>query len=153
MLLAQFCPSLLFLFEGDYAPLMPPPEVPGFDVAGTIVGVGSGAAHFKLGDEIWGDISPRAGAYAQFVVADATNIDFKPKNINFQEAAAIPLAGLTAYQALIKLGQLKTGQKVLILGGASGVGHFAIQIAKAVGFVAALHGWLLLFAAKKVMLF
>jgi NADPH:quinone reductase-like Zn-dependent oxidoreductase len=115
-------------------PLVNVPEVPGYDVSGTVEAVGAQAqAQWKVGDQVWGDIAPRSGSYSQYVIADSTNIDHKPRNISFQEAAAIPLAGLTAFQALVRLGHLKAGQKVLVLGGSSGVGNYAIQIAKAIG--------------------
>lgn len=73
------------------------------------------------------------GTYAEFVIADDRNLDFKPKELTFVEAAAVPLAALTAFQGLVHVAHLKAGDKVLVLGGASGVGHFAVQIAMGLG--------------------
>jgi NADPH:quinone reductase-like Zn-dependent oxidoreductase len=107
------------------------PEVPGYDVAGTVVAVGSRVIRFKPGDKVWGDISPRSGSYAEYALADADHLDLKPEKLSFNEAGATPLAALTAYQGLVHYAKLKAGDNVLILGGSGGVGHFAIQIAKA----------------------
>jgi NADPH:quinone reductase-like Zn-dependent oxidoreductase len=116
--------------RGDFTLFVSVPEIPGYDVAGKVVACGNKVVHLKSGDSVWADIAPRSGTYAEYVLADSTNVDTKPENLSFNEAAAIPLAGLTAYQGLVHYGKIKPGDNVLILGGASGVGHFAIQIAK-----------------------
>lgn len=112
-------------------------EVPivGWDVSGTVEAVGPGVTRFAPGDEVFGmPAFPRqAGAYAEFVVAPSRHFTRKPGNISHIEAAALPLAGLTAWQALIDTAELRAGQRVLIHGAAGGVGHLAVQIAKAHG--------------------
>ncbi|HTZ98787.1 MAG TPA: NADP-dependent oxidoreductase [Candidatus Aquilonibacter sp.] len=110
------------------------PFIPGWDVAGVVEAVGSGVSRLKPGDEVYGrtDLS-RDGSYAEYMVARESEIALKPKSIDFVTAAAIPLAGLTAWQALFDQGQLSAGQTVLIHGGAGGVGHFAVQLAKIKG--------------------
>jgi NADPH:quinone reductase-like Zn-dependent oxidoreductase len=110
------------------------PFVPGWDVAGVVEAVGSGVSRLKPGDEVYGrtDLS-REGSYAEYMVARESEIALKPKSIDFVTAAAIPLAALTAWQALFDNGQLAAGQTILIHGAAGGVGHFAVQLAKIKG--------------------
>jgi NADPH:quinone reductase-like Zn-dependent oxidoreductase len=110
------------------------PLVPGWDVAGVVDAVGAGVTRLKPGDEVYGrtDLS-REGAYAEYMVARESEIALKPKSIDFVTAAAIPLAALTAWQALFDNGQLAAGQTILIHGAAGGVGHFAVQLAKIKG--------------------
>ncbi|MCP2319602.1 NADPH:quinone reductase [Nocardia amikacinitolerans] len=112
-------------------------EVPivGWDVSGTVEAVGPGVTLFEPGDEVFGmPAFPRqAGAYAEFVVGPARQFARKPGNISHIEAAALPLAGLTAWQSLIDTADLRAGQRVLIHAAAGGVGHLAVQIAKARG--------------------
>lgn len=101
----------------------------GADFAGVVEAVGSKITHLKPGDEVYGG---RTGAYAEFVsVVNA--VVRKPANVSFEEAAAIPTAGITALQGLRDHGKIQPGQKVLINGAAGGVGTFAVQIAKALG--------------------
>ena len=110
------------------------PKILGGDIAGIVEEVGKNILEFQNGDEIYGLISAaKGGAYAEYAIAKPHQIAIKPRNISFQEAAAIPLAGLTAYQSLKRLGKLKVGDKILINGCSGGVGHFAVQIAKAMG--------------------
>jgi len=110
------------------------PKMLGGDIAGIVEKIGNNVIEFKIGDEIYGLISAaKGGAYAEYAIAKSHQIAIKPKNISFQEAATIPLAGLTAYQSLKRLGKLKIEDKVLINGCSGGVGHFAVQIAKAMG--------------------
>jgi NADPH:quinone reductase-like Zn-dependent oxidoreductase len=107
---------------------------PGMDVAGVIEAIGTDAKKFKAGDAVYAYLSfDEQGGYAEFCVAKESEVSLKPKNISFEQAAAVPLAGTTAWQALIDTAQLKSGQTVLIHGGSGGVGHLAIQIAKAKG--------------------
>ena len=110
------------------------PNIPGFDVAGEIVAVGSDVEKFSVGDAVFARLdSNTGGASAEYAVAGETAVAIRPDTITANEAAAIPLAGLTALQALRDKGGLQAGQHVLIVGGSGGVGHYAIQIAKAMG--------------------
>lgn len=118
----------------------PSPEHPahyGFDIAGIIVEVGSDVpASFDLNvnDEVYAMTEfDQTGAFAEYIAIDASLVARKPKNVGFNEAAAIPLAAQTSLQALVAHGKLQAGQRVLILGGSGGTGTFAVQIAKALG--------------------
>ncbi|MGN6248255.1 MAG: NADP-dependent oxidoreductase [Ginsengibacter sp.] len=115
------------------------PAILGWDVSGTIESVGKNVSDFKTGDEVFGCIGfPGLGkTYAQFAVADPKLITKKSPKVSFEEAAAVPLAGLTAYQAINEHLKVSKGQKVLIQAAAGGVGHLAVQFAKINGaFVA-----------------
>lgn len=103
----------------------------GWDVAGEIVAVGAQVSDWQVGDAIYSrpDIS-RQGAYAEYVAVRASEIAKKPASLNWQEAAAVPLAALTAWQALFQFANLQAGEKVLIHAGAGGVGLFALQLAQ-----------------------
>ena len=106
----------------------------GGDVAGRVEAVGAGVTRFKPGDEVFGDVtSSGCGGFAEYACARKNKIALKPASMSFDEAAAIPMAGLTALQGLRDIGQLKAGQKTLINGASGGVGTFAVQIAKALG--------------------
>ena len=110
------------------------PKGLGGDIAGKVIEVGEKVTRFAVGDEVYGKISGFKGnAYAEYVVAKPEDLAQKPVNLNFNEAATIPLAALTAYQALVNRGELTKSSKVLINGCSGGVGHFAVQIAKALG--------------------
>jgi NADPH:quinone reductase-like Zn-dependent oxidoreductase len=109
----------------------PKHPVPGADVAGVIEQVGANVTQWKPGDEVFGDIG--MGAFAEYATARPTAIAAKPANISFTDAAAVPLAALTALQGLRDVGGLVAGQKVLVNGASGGVGTFAVQIAKALG--------------------
>src|SRR5947207_6967996 len=110
------------------------PVILGYDVAGIVEKTGADAKKFKKGDAVYCYLSVmRGGGYAEFAVAKESETALKPKNINFVDAAAVPLAATTASQALIDSGKIDNGQTVLIHGGSGGVGSFAIQIAKARG--------------------
>jgi NADPH:quinone reductase-like Zn-dependent oxidoreductase len=110
------------------------PFIPGMDVAGVVEKVGVNVTKFKAGDPVYAYLSfQEQGGYAEFTTAKESETALKPKNISFEQAAAVPLAATTAWQALIDAAGLKAGQTVLIHGGSGGVGHFAIQIAKARG--------------------
>jgi len=110
------------------------PFIPGWDVSGVIEAVGAGATRLKVGDEVYSrpDIS-RDGTYAEYVAVRESEVALKPKSIDHVHAAAIPLAALTAWQALFDAAQLTAGQTVLIHGAAGGVGTFAVQFAKLKG--------------------
>ena len=109
------------------------PYALGRDVSGVVEKCGAQATRFKIGDEIMGIVGIGGGGYAEKAVLDQQAITRKPPLIDHAHAAAIPLAGQTAWQGLFLRGQLKSGQSVLIHGGSGGVGHFAVQFAKAKG--------------------
>lgn len=110
------------------------PIVLGWDLAGTITKVGSDVKKWQIGDEVFArPATTNRGTYAQFATVDEDLLAMKPKNISFEEAAAVPLAGETAWQALFTHGKLRPDQKVLIQAGSGGVGTYAIQLAKAIG--------------------
>ena len=103
----------------------------GYDVAGTVEAVGANATLFKPGDEVFGGVH---GAFGEYVVArEQGAIVIKPQNMSFEEAAAMPIAAITALQGLRDQGGIKAGQKVLINGASGGVGTYAVQIAKSFG--------------------
>jgi NADPH:quinone reductase-like Zn-dependent oxidoreductase len=108
----------------------PKSPVPGTDVAGVVVAVGQGVTEFRPGDEVFG---ARSGAYAEYVAGRVRNFVVKPANLTFEQAAAIPVAAITALQALRDKGGAQAGQRVLILGAGGGVGSFAVQLAKVYG--------------------
>lgn len=111
------------------------PHVPGWDVSGVVEAVGYGVTRFRKGDVVFGmPWFPRqAGAYAQYVTAPARHFAHKPAELTHAEAAALPLAGLTAWQMLVEVAKVQSGMQVLISGGSGGVGHLAVQVAKALG--------------------
>ncbi|MBH8562676.1 NAD(P)-dependent alcohol dehydrogenase [Nostoc sp. CENA67] len=109
------------------------PKILGFDVVGEVVEVGSGVTRFKVGDAVYGSTNFPGGAYAEFAAIPENLLALKPNNLSYQEAATVPLAALTALQALRDLGNIQPGQAVLINGASGGVGIFAVQIAKAIG--------------------
>ena len=112
------------------------PLIPGWDAAGIVAAVGSKVTQFKVGDEVFAYCrkpTVKWGTYAEYTCVQADYAAFKPKNISFAQAASIPLSGLTAWQALIDLAQVKAGQTVLIHAGAGGVGSLAIQFGKNAG--------------------
>lgn len=114
------------------------PLILGNDFSGVIVQVGKKVNQFKQGDEIYGrPRKSRIGTFAEFISVHEDDIALKPKILSFEEAASIPLVGLTSYQALHDVLQLSAGQKVLIQAGSGGVGTFAIQLAKAMGIYVA----------------
>lgn len=114
------------------------PLILGNDVAGVVVRVGSRVRRFKPGDEVYArPDQERIGAFAEFIAMNEDAVALKPKQLTMEEAASIPLVGLTAWQALIESANLKKGQKVLIHAGSGGVGTFAIQLARHVGAIVA----------------
>ena len=111
--------------------LKPKNKILGFDIAGRVEAVGRNVKQFQPGDEVFGDISECGwGGFAEYVCASEDAFVLKPANMIFEEAAAIPVAALTALQGLRDKGQIQPGQKVLINGASGGVGTFAVQIAK-----------------------
>ncbi|GAA3456879.1 NADP-dependent oxidoreductase [Dactylosporangium matsuzakiense] len=107
----------------------------GWDVSGVVAAIGPGVTLFAPGDEVFG--MPRqpepAGTYAEFVVSPARHLARKPAALSHEEAAALPLVALTAWQALVDVAEVQPGQRVLVHAAAGGVGHVAVQIAKALG--------------------
>ena len=125
-----------FKIRKDQYPAVKEDRLPytlGRDVSGIVEKCGAQATRFKIGDEVLGIVGIAGGGYAEKAVLDQPVLARKPPMIDHAHAAAIPLAGTTAWQGLFRYGQLKSGQSVLIHGGSGGVGHFAIQFAKAKG--------------------
>ena len=110
----------------------PTPKTPvrGSDVSGRVEAVGAAVTQFQVGDEVFGSA---AGSFAELVVADPEGLTRKPANLTFEQAAAVPMAGLVALQAVQRHGGVRAGDRVLINGASGGVGSFAVQIAKALG--------------------
>src|SRR3977135_2524843 len=108
------------------------PLIPGYDVAGVVETTGAKVTKFKKGDAVYG-YALFGGGWAEFAVLAENEAAIKPKTTTFTDAAAVPLAALTAWQALIETAKLSAGQAVLVQGGSGGVGSFAVQIAKARG--------------------
>ena len=122
--------------NGEFKLILPyrAPFVLGHDVAGVVVRVGPRVRQFKPGDEVYSRPDDfRIGTFAEFVAVKEDSLAIKPNNITMEEAASIPLVGLTAWQALVEKAKLKKGQKVFIQAGSGGVGTFAIQLAKHLG--------------------
>jgi len=122
--------------NGEFKLILPykTPFVLGHDVAGIITKAGAQVQRFKVGNEVYArPADHRIGTFAEFIAIRETDIAIKPKNLTMEEAASIPLIGLTAWQALVERGKLKKGQKVFIQAGSGGVGTFAIQLAKHLG--------------------
>src|SRR3954470_22809840 len=115
------------LVAGLRAPKNP---VPGLDAAGVVVAIGSEVKRFQPGDEVFG---VSKGSFAEFAAAREDKVARKPSNLNFEQAAAVPVSGMTALRGLTDVGHLQPGQKVLIIGASGGVGSYAVQIAKALG--------------------
>jgi NADPH:quinone reductase-like Zn-dependent oxidoreductase len=110
------------------------PWIPESDVSGVVEEVGGNVTRFKTNDEVFALLNPaKGGAYAEYVVVRESDVALKPKSLQHIRAAAIPVAAITAWNALFETGQLQAGQRVLIHGGAGGVGHFAVQLSKRKG--------------------
>ena len=117
--------------EGRFGPL-PMPRVMGADISGVVEALGPDVHDFYIGQPVFA-YSPYGGGYSEFAIALASNVAPKPSNVSDVEAAATPLAALTAWQALFDIADVQAGQKVLIHGGAGGVGTFAVQLAHRAG--------------------
>jgi len=123
-----------FLIRLSSGLLKPKNTILGSDIAGRVEAVGSNAKQFKPGDEVFGDISGCGwGGFAEYVCVSETALALKPTNLSFEEAAAVPMAAVTALQGFHYAGQVRPGQKVLINGASGGVGTFAVQLAKTFG--------------------
>lgn len=122
--------------DGEFKPILPyrPPLILGHDVAGMVVRVGPKARRFKVGDAVYArPRDGRIGTFAEFIAVEEADVALKPVNLSMEEAASLPLVGLTAWQVLVDRARLSRGQKVLIHAGSGGVGTFAIQLAKQLG--------------------
>jgi NADPH:quinone reductase-like Zn-dependent oxidoreductase len=108
----------------------PKNRVPGLDVAGTVVAVGSEVTRFQPGDDVFG---MSRGSFAEYAAAREDKLAHKPANLSFEQAAVVPISGGTALQGLRDAGHIEPGQKVLIIGASGGVGTYAVQLAKALG--------------------
>lgn len=124
------------LLDGEFKIIFPykPPFTLGHDVAGVVTKVGSRVSKFKVGDEIYARPRDQSiGTFAELIAIKEDDVAIKPKNLTMEEAASVPLVGLTAWQALVEKANLKKGQKVFIQAGSGGVGTFTIQLAKHLG--------------------
>ena len=122
--------------SGEFKLILPYrlPLILGNDVAGIVVGVGSRVKRFKLGDEVYArPDKDRIGTFAEFIATNENDVALKPNSLSMQDAASLPLVGLTTWQALVEKANLKKGQKVFIQAGSGGVGTIAIQLAKHLG--------------------
>lgn len=126
--------------NGEFKIFLPykTPFINGHDMAGIITKVGEKVSKFKVGDEVYSRVGDhRIGTFAEQIAVNEEDLALKPQNISMEEASSIPLVGLTSWQALVEIANLKKGQKVFIQAGSGGVGTFAIQLAKHLGaFVA-----------------
>jgi len=121
----------IFLVRLEMGLLKPKRRIRGADIAGRVEAVGKNITQFKPGDEVFGDTGH--GSFAEYALARERDLVLKPANLSFEQAAAVPVAAVTALQGLRDHGQIQAGQEVLINGAAGGVGTFAVQIAKAFG--------------------
>jgi len=131
----EFLNGIPFINRLMFGLLKPKPgkQILGADIAGTVEAVGRHVTRFQPGDEVFGDLWNNWGGFAEYACAHETALEPKPANSTFEEAAAVPQAGVLALQGLRKTGQMQPGQKVLINGAGGGVGTFAVQLAKLSG--------------------
>lgn len=124
----------IFLVRLNAGLFKPKNRIPGADVAGRVEAVGKNVTQFKAGDEVYGDLAASGcGSFAEYVAVPEKALALKPVNLTFEEAAAFPMAAVTALQGLRDAGKIQAGHKVLIQGASGGVGSFAVQIAKSFG--------------------
>lgn len=135
MYAASINPADYVLRSGSVKDILPVqlPYVLGADLAGVVTEVGCKVTHFKPGDRVMGIPINNGGAYAEYVAVEENALATIQEGVSFHEAAALPTVGLTAWQSLFKYGKLQHGQRILIHGGAGGVGHIAVQLAKQAG--------------------
>ncbi|MDI9877818.1 NADP-dependent oxidoreductase [Flectobacillus longus] len=122
--------------NGEFKIFLPykTPFINGHDMSGIITKVGAKVSKFKVGDEVYSRVGDhRIGTFAEQIAVQENDLALKPTNLSMEEAASIPLVGLTVWQALVEISNLKKGQKVFIQAGSGGVGTFAIQLAKHIG--------------------
>jgi NADPH:quinone reductase-like Zn-dependent oxidoreductase len=126
--LLQGAPFLIRILNGLFTPKV---QIIGCDIAGHVEAVGENVKAFQPGDEVYGDLSMSGfGAFAEYACAPEACLEHKPPGMTFEQAAAIPQAGMLAVQGLIDVGRIRSGQKLLLNGAGGGVGTFALQIAK-----------------------
>jgi NADPH:quinone reductase-like Zn-dependent oxidoreductase len=125
--------GLPYIARPVYGLRKPKNAVRGTDVAGTVEAAGNGVRRFQPGEDVFGWCGGLGGAFAEYASVSADSLAPKPANLTFEQAAAVPMAGLVALQALRDHGDVRAGQKVLINGASGGIGTFAVQIAKALG--------------------
>ena len=132
---ASVNPFDLALREGWLASMIPLqlPAIAGVDVAGIVMATGEGVTDFSIGQDVYGFMSRYSGAYAEYAAVAIETIAPQPQRLDYVQAASVPLAATAAWQALFEVGGLKEGQKMLVHGGAGGVGTFAVQLAKMKG--------------------
>jgi len=135
---ASINPLDIRVLEGEFKAILPVkfPFILGNDFAGTVIEVGSNVTQFKAGDEVYAKIDLN-GAFAEYTVVQQSSLALKPQNISMELAASLPLVALTAWQALVEIAKVQSGQKVLIHAGSGGVGSIAIQLAKSLGAIVA----------------
>ncbi|KOX95494.1 hypothetical protein AMR74_15245 [Halorubrum tropicale] len=109
------------------------PWIPGWDFSGTVESVGGDVTNVAVGDDVFGMLADKRGAYAEYIAVPATNLISKPQAVSHLTAAAVPMVGLTAWQALFDAAGCKPGQRVLVHAAAGGVGHVAVQLANWLG--------------------
>jgi NADPH:quinone reductase-like Zn-dependent oxidoreductase len=119
--------------EGTPGHVIEAPFTPGLDVAGVVEAIGPEVTRFRPGEAVFGNVFPPNGAQAEYVVASADMLAAAPSELDLIQAGALPTTGLTAWQALVRTAEVRAGQRVLIHAAAGGVGHLAVQIAKAHG--------------------
>jgi len=124
-------PFLVRLMGGGL--LKPKTTIPGADIAGIIEAVGGQVRQFQPGEAVFGEVASGSGGFAEYAVSPERSLVLKPANLSFEQAAAVPMAGITALQGLRDRGRIQPGQKVLIQGASGGVGTFAVQLAKYFG--------------------
>ena len=123
-----------FLARFAFGLRKPKYPIPGGDIAGRVESVGKNVAKFQPGDDVFGDLSGSGwGGFAEYVSVPENALALKPVNLSYEEAAAVPMAGVTALQGLRDKGKIQPGQRILINGASGGVGTFAVQIAKSLG--------------------
>lgn len=130
---ASVSPVAYKIRNGGYVPEDRLPKTLGRDVSGVVERSGWDVQTFKPGDEVYTMLTPDRGDYAEFVAAKSADCAAKPERLDHAHAAAVPLAALTAWQGIFDHGGLKSGQRILVHGASSGVGHFAVQFARAHG--------------------
>lgn len=133
---ASVNPLDMMIRNGEFTQLLKykRPFILGHDVSGVVVGIGSAVTDFAIGDEVFGrPRDMRIGTFAELIAIDAADVARKPTSLTFEEAAAVPLVALAAWQALVDVAHLQSGQRVLVHAGAGGLGSTAIQVAKFLG--------------------
>ncbi|WP_407304664.1 NADP-dependent oxidoreductase [Acinetobacter sp.] len=131
---ASINPIDLRVLQGEFKAILPVhfPYILGNDFAGIVVQVGTYVTQFKVGDEVYAK-TDQNGAFAEYTIVQPSSLALKPKNISMELAASLPLVSLTAWQALVEIAKVKSGQKILIHAGSGGVGSLAIQLTKYLG--------------------